>query len=149
MRINCSKQLQVEGTRVLKGAFANCDENMMMLRGQYKEARRFLLLREERVVAVAVAFAHDAQGVLEVPMLGVANGQRHQGHGTLLVAIAMQLAAAVRLTHLVVSATKEAERFWLARRAHSARRCTASGAQRRRPRRSAQRRPSCGATTGT
>ena len=43
-----------EGTRVLKGAFANCDENMMMLRGQYKEARRFILLREERVVAVAV-----------------------------------------------------------------------------------------------
>lgn len=107
-----------EGTRVLKSAFANCDENMMMLRGQYKEARRFILLREERVVAVAVAFAHYAQGVLEVPMLGVANGQRHQGHGTLLVAIAMQLAAAVRLTHLVVSATKEAERFWLARGLH-------------------------------
>ena len=98
--------------RVLKSAFASCDDNLIELRGEYRAARRILLLHEGRCVAALVGFAHEAESVLEVPLLGVEQGRRKQGLGTLLVAVAMQLSAKLRLTYFVVSATDEARKFW-------------------------------------
>ena len=106
--------------RVLKSAFASCDENLIELRGDYRAARRILLLREGRCVAALVCFAHEVESVLEVPLLGVEQGRRKQGLGTLLVAVAMQLSARLGLAYFVVSATDEARKFWLGLGLHHA-----------------------------
>ena len=99
--------------RVLKSAFAMCNDNLIALRGDYRDARRILLLRGGQCVAVLVGFVHMSESVLEVPVLGVEVGHRKQGLGTLLVAIAMQLAAQLSLSYFVVSAADEAMKFWL------------------------------------
>ena len=106
--------------RVLKSAFASCDESLIELRGKYRAARRILLLHEGRCVAALVGFAHEAESVLEVPLLGVEQGRRKQGLGTLLVAVAMQLSAKLKLAYFVVSATDEAHKFWLGLGLHHA-----------------------------
>ena len=106
--------------RVLKSAFASCDENLIELRGDYRAARRILLLREGRCVAALVCFAHEVESVLEVPLLGVEQGRRKQGLGTLLVAVAMQLSTELKLAYFVVSATDEARKFWLGLGLHHA-----------------------------
>ena len=87
--------------RVLESAFTSCDESLIELRGKYRAARRILLLHEGRCVAALVGFAHEAESVLEVPLLGVEQGRRKQGLGTLLVAVAMQLSA--KLNSLTLS----------------------------------------------
>ena len=107
-------------SRVLRSAFQQADENIIHLRAQYKSHRRIVLLRAGEPVAVAVAVAHPGPlNVLEVPMLGVGKGLRKQGHGSLLVAIAMQLAAQLGLEYLVISATDEAGQFWLRQGLHN------------------------------
>jgi len=107
-------------SRVLRQAFQQADENIIHLRAQYKTHRRIVLLRAGEPVAVAVAVAHpEPLHVLEVPMLGVGKGLRKQGHGSLLVAIAMQLAAQLGLGYLVISATAEAGQFWLRQGLHN------------------------------
>ena len=106
--------------RVLESAFTSCDESLIELRGKYRAARRILLLHEGRCVAALVGFAHEAESVLEVPLLGVEKGRRKQGLGTLLVAVAMQLSAKLKLAYFVVSATAEAHKFWLGLGLHHA-----------------------------
>ena len=82
--------------KVMRSAFTVLDDNMINLRSQYAQARRFVLCKEGVPVAAAVAEAHADQATLEVPILAAAKTQRQKGHGSLLVALLIEVAARLR-----------------------------------------------------
>ena len=82
----------------MRSAFTVLDDNLVNLRAQYAQARRFVLCREGVPVAAAVAEAHANHATLEVPILAAAKTQRQKGHGSLLVALLIEVAAQLRTT---------------------------------------------------
>jgi len=54
-----------------------------------------------------------------VPILAAARTQRQKGHGTLLVALLIEVAAQLRLETFVVSSTPEAMSFWVRQGLHT------------------------------
>ena len=105
--------------KVMRSAFTVLDDNLVNLRAQYAQARRFVLCREGVPVAAAVAEAHANHATLEVPILAAAKTQRQKGHGSLLVALLIEVAAQLRLETLVVSSTPEAMSFWVRQGMHT------------------------------
>ncbi|KOO34516.1 hypothetical protein Ctob_009561, partial [Chrysochromulina tobinii] len=110
--------------RIMRGAFETLDDNMVGLRTQYAAARRVVLYRDETPVAAAVVEVHPEQGVLEVPLLAAERHCRQQGHGTVLVAILIELGCRLRLAMLIASATHESTRFWLRQGLHTFSHCS-------------------------
>eukprot|EP00964_Phaeocystis_antarctica_P042544 scaffold24392_cov57-Phaeocystis_antarctica.AAC.2 len=53
--------------KVMRSAFTVLDDNLINLRAQYAQARRFVLCRDGVPVAAAVAEAHANHATLEVP----------------------------------------------------------------------------------
>ena len=105
--------------KVMRSAFTVLDDNLVNLRAQYAQARRFVLCREGIPVAAAVAEAHADHATLEVPILAAAKTQRQKGHGSLLVALLIEVAARLRLETLVVASTPEAMSFWVRQGMHT------------------------------
>ena len=57
-------------------------------------------------MAAAVVEVHGDHAILEVPILAADRHSRQQGHGSLLVAILVELACRLRLRLLIVSSTQ-------------------------------------------
>ena len=109
--------------RIMRGAFTVLDDNVVMLRAQYAAARRVVLLRDGVPAAAAVVELHEEHGILEVPILAAGRQQRQQGHGSVLVALLMEIACKMRMTMLVVSATVESSSFWIMQGLHTVAHC--------------------------
>ena len=92
--------------RILRGAFTSLDDNLITLRAQYSGARRVVLRKADTPVAAAVVEVHGDHAILEVPILAADRHSRQQGHGSLLVAILVELACRLRLRLLIVSSTQ-------------------------------------------
>ena len=108
-----------QAEKVMRSAFTVLDDNLVHLRAQYAQARRFVLCSQGVPVAAAVAEAHANHATFEVPILAAARTQRQKGHGTLLVALLIEVAAQLRLETFVVSSTPEAMSFWVRQGLHT------------------------------
>ena len=102
------------------------DETAIGLRAQFAACRRVVLFSRTRPVAAAVVEMHAAQSVFEVPILAVSRHARQQGHGSVLLALLLELASShLSAAILVVSATEDSRRFWLAQGLHDLPHCDA------------------------
>ena len=113
----------VAAERIVRSAFSVLDDNCIMLRSQYACARRVVLFKEGVPVAAGVVELHPEHSIIEVPILAAAKSQRQQGHGSVLVALLMDIACRLRTRTLVVSATAESYRFWLRQGLHAPAHC--------------------------
>ena len=111
----------LEAERILREV--EIDDNAIELRMQFSSGRRVVLSYRRRAVAAAVVEFHASESLVEIPILAAARALRGQGHGSLLVALLVELACKLGARMLVVSATDESRRFWLRQGLHTVGHC--------------------------
>ena len=113
----------VECEKVLREV--EIDDSAMRLSGQFAEGRRVVLSARGRVIAAALAEVHTSAGVFEIPILAASRASRQQGHGSVLLALLMELAVRHMGSRiLIISATPESRRFWMRQGLHAAVHCS-------------------------
>eukprot|EP00966_Prymnesium_polylepis_P253051 5849078-Prymnesium_polylepis.1 len=101
-----------EASGILKNV--ETDEGLMQLSSQFRNCRRVVMWHRGKMVAAGVLELHEREKVMEIPILATKRELRQHGYGSVLVGLLMEVAMiGLGAQHLVVSATKEARRFWL------------------------------------
>ncbi|KAL1520655.1 hypothetical protein AB1Y20_022227 [Prymnesium parvum] len=101
------------------------DEGLLQLTSQFRSCRRVLLWQRGKMVAAAIIELHAREKVLEIPILATRKDLRQQGFGSVMLGLLMEVARrGLDAVHVVVSATKEARRFWLRQGFHTSSQCS-------------------------
>ena len=109
-----------DATKLFVAAFHDLDSSILSLTGVHRSAERAVLMEENGgVVAAAVVHVHTDHHILEIPIFATATTSRRKGHGSVLMALLLQLARRLALKTAVVSATDESRAFWMKQGMHT------------------------------